>query len=453
MTNLPGPGSDPNPVGNLSHMRQSTYLIDMERGSGSSPITGRTVGGNLNIVRGSGIFGANFSGILIDQDGFHVFGENVSRGSFFVRKEDGTLAGQLTRSLSGVDAAADGSVHLLLDNDHELFTLITGGYQQRAAHDIVPNNDDTYYLGDDGSGGPSGAGPERRWKKVHTESGITFGDGTSITTGASASNSHLVTLVAGENLTTNFIARIHTDGKAYHATASTREFVLGRIVTGVSSGANVVVECLGPVVTLIADSAISVGDFLQAVSVTAGRVETATLGHNHVITGAVSSESSHTHSAGTYSGQSGGGHGHGMSGGVSGVSDHTHSFSDTSSGSSGGTATVALSGHSHSIPASPHGATSTGLPSSTQTMPNTAHTHSVSGTTGGGGSHGHSDTLSVQSTGSHNHSISGSSGAGSSHGHSDTFAIGTTTDFQICGIALSGAAGAGNTLTAMLVSI
>lgn len=283
----PGPGSDPNPRGNLTHMRQAAYLVDMERGGGSSPITGRQLAGNLDIVRGSGILGTNFDGVVVDKDGFHAYGDTAARGSYFIRKEDGTLASSKTRDANKGDAAAAGSVVEVLSNDHEKSTIISGGFQHRHSADLVPSSDNVYYLGDDGTGGPSGAGPKRLWKAIFTRK-IEFNDGSSFS-GNSYSSSR-INLTAGENITTRYALYIHTDGKVYHATAAKRSVTIGHARETVSSGATVLVSLNGVFNAAVAGGTITPGDFLHADSVTAGRIiNGATFGSGEVLGIAISS--------------------------------------------------------------------------------------------------------------------------------------------------------------------
>lgn len=277
-----GPGSDPNPIGNLSHMRQVAYLVDMERGGGSSPLTGRMMAGNIDIIRGSGILGVNFTGVVIDKNGVHIYGGSNTRALFF-RTPDGTLAGYMHRVTATVDSGGTspaGTIKLVTSTHEVFFDL--NGHEMRIAGDFYPAVDSQHQLGEDDT--------PRRWSNVHTDT-ITFADGTSFS-GNSYSSSR-INLIAGENITNRYSLYIHTDGKVYHATAAKRSVTIGHARTAVSSGAAVLVSLNGVFNATVAGDTITPGDFLHADSVTAGRVISgATFGSGEVLGIAIGSATS-----------------------------------------------------------------------------------------------------------------------------------------------------------------
>lgn len=173
INNIPGPGSDPNPAGNLTHMRQISYMVDMERGGGSSPLTGKMLVGEVDIVRGSGILNVNFDGVLINAFGIHIYGDSITKALFF-RRPDGTLAATMNRITTTVDSKGTipaGTV-ILVTTDHEFF-FDSAGHEIRVGGDFFPSTDSSRDLGEDTT--------PRRWKTLHVDT-VKFSDGTSMIT-------------------------------------------------------------------------------------------------------------------------------------------------------------------------------------------------------------------------------------------------------------------------------
>ncbi len=272
MTNLNGPGSDPNPVGNLTQMRQVSYMMDMERGPGSSPIAGQQNVGANQIVRGSGIIDKSFQGIKIDQFGFHLYGETVTR-AFFIREADGTLSATLMRSNSQVDSGSTGSTGtvILLTTDHEIF-LDSNGHETRVGGDFHPSVDSEFDLGESAT--------PRRWKNIHTDR-VTFPNGTFINTNQSSSNRIVFTI--GATVLENYAVYMHTDGKVYPATRAKQEFVIGQATENVSGGESEI-RMYGFFEVGVAGNAFSAGELLRIDTVTPGRiVNGATYGNGDVV--------------------------------------------------------------------------------------------------------------------------------------------------------------------------
>ncbi len=266
MTNLPGPGSDPNPVGNLSRMREVAYMMDMERGGGSSPIKGTADAGATQIIRGNGILNTNFQGIKIDQFGYHIYGETITRALFF-READGTLAVSMYRVNSAVDAVGGGTGanHTLAmvaggNTDHEFF-FDSAGHEQRFAGHLVPSLDDAYDLGEEDS--------PRRWREIHVKT-IKFSDGTSFSTNGTGTIT--IDFTAGQGLIQDYVVYLHTDGRVYHAGSGNRPETIGFVVTPASTGERARIRMIGPFMVGIAAGTIVPGDKLEASGVVDGRV-------------------------------------------------------------------------------------------------------------------------------------------------------------------------------------
>ncbi len=271
MTNLNGPGSDPNPVGNLTHMRQVTYMMDMERGPGSSPIAGQQAVGANQIVRGSGIIDKSFQGIKIDQFGIHLYGETVTR-AIFIRESDGTLSATLTRTNTEVDSGSTGATGtiLLTTTDHEVF-IDSNGHEVRVGGDLYPSTDNARNLGEDST--------PRRWKEVHTNK-ITFSNGTSITTFQSSPN--IVVMTVGATILEGELVRIHTDGKVYPATRALQTKIIGLATENISGGSTLI-TLFGFFVGGIAGASITSGDLLRVDPSDARIVGGATWGSGDVV--------------------------------------------------------------------------------------------------------------------------------------------------------------------------
>ena len=277
MTNLQGPGSDPNPVGNLTQMRQVSYMMDMERGPGSSPIAGQQNVGANQIVRGSGIIDKSFQGIKIDQFGIHLYGETVTR-AIFIREADGTLSATLTRTNTKVDSGSTGSAGtiLLTTTDHEVF-IDSNGHEIRVGGDLYPATDSARDLGE----------ISRRWKNIHTDL-ITFSDA-SIIGSFKGYSANRVLLTIGATILADYQVYMHTDGKVYPATRAKQEFVIGVSDQDVSGGTSLI-RMHGFFEVGIAGAAITPGDLLRIDTITAGRiVNGAAYGNGDVVGIALSS--------------------------------------------------------------------------------------------------------------------------------------------------------------------
>lgn len=258
---LAGPGSDPNPIGSITHDRMVSYATDMDRGA-MTP-SGRALLGLTQIVRGSGILDKSFQGIKIDNFGFHVYGETITR-AYFIREADGTLSMSIVRTNTFVDwdSKATPPIGTIIftgaaDPDgHEVFFDLKG-HEFRIAGDFVPSTDGTYVIGE----------PSRRWKEIHTDK-ITFADSSSRTTAKDTFISTNMTL--GETVAQGLVVYMHTDGKVYKGTVAKASQIIGVCAEAGVLNDSVSIAIAGQAV-FIAGATIDEGDVLT-LDTTAGRV-------------------------------------------------------------------------------------------------------------------------------------------------------------------------------------